>query len=658
MHFCFDTETFLITPARQAPPVVCLQWWDGLGPVLNHANPRVGGDARDIISEAIRDRETLIGHNVAYDLACIAETWPEFLEPVFRAYMDDRVVCTQMIERLIQIATHHPEQDEGGKEKKVSLAHCSHRYKGPDLNKADPWRLKYGTLYDMPLKDWPTDAVHYACQDATAQHHVYHAQIGQYETVLEDRFRQARAAWWMHLMSAWGMRTNSERVHRYMERIKKEIDEARAVAQAAELVRPSGKRNTKAAMKRMVSVMNSKGIAPLVTVSGKEKQLSPEDIAANFDNEKYIQVTQDACTLADDPALSAYQLYGSAKGIYKRLERLEIGTRLPLQARFNPLVNSGRTSCSMGKNTESAYGFQLQNIPRDSTDGGMHGCFEPRPGFMFAWADLDGIELRSWAQSCLWLIGRSRMAEVLNAGIDPHTDLGSSIAGISREEAEARMRGERGKELKAEFKSKFRQTAKIGNFGFQGGMGPAKLREQARTGYGVTMTLDEARHLHKAWKQTWPEAEPYLQYIGGLLDETKGYGKITQLKSNRVRNGVYFCEAANGYFQGLTADATKAAGFMIAFECYCDPTSPLFGSRIVNFVHDEYVLEVPIAQASVAAHRLVQIMCTEIKKWMPDVPISATPVLGYRWSKSAESKRDSAGQLIPWDAVELEQGAA
>jgi|ADGO01.1.fsa_nt_gi DNA polymerase I - 3'-5' exonuclease and polymerase domains len=161
-----------------------------------------------------------------------------------------------------------------------------------------------------------------------------------------------------------------------------------------------------------------------------------------------------------------------------------------------------------------SWGFQLQNIPRKE---GLRECFIPREGFWFSSVDYDSQELKSWAQVCLWTVGRSRMAQVLNDGLDPHTELGARVARISKAEAYAlRKAGDKA------FSDGPRQVAKIANFGYQGGMGPATLRTQARREYRVLLSLRECQELREFWKAEWPEAQDYFDWVNSLLAQGGG----------------------------------------------------------------------------------------------------------------------------------------
>lgn len=273
----------------------------------------------------------------------------------------------------------------------------------------------------------------------------------------------------------------------------------------------------------------------------------------------------------------------------------------------------------------------------------MRECFVPRDGFVFCSVDYDAFELRTWAQVCLWTVKRSRLAEVLREGKDPHVELGASLAGIRKEVAYEIMQKKHGTEKYEEFKSHFRQTAKVGNFGFPGGMGAKKFCLAAKK-QGVEISESQSIALRKKWLSEWPEATDYFSYINALVDRR---APVVHCVSGRVRGGVIFTSACNSFFQGLAADAAKAAGFALAKEMYTDRHSPLYGSRIVNFVHDEFITEVPRDRMHEAAMRQAEIQCSVAQRWIPDVPVTASPALMNRWYKKADAVFEE-GRLVPW----------
>ena len=313
------------------------------------------------------------------------------------------------------------------------------------------------------------------------------------------------------------------------------------------------------------------------------------------------------------------------------------GTQYPITPTFNELVASGRTS-SVNPN--------LQNPPRK---GGIRECFVPRRGYYYAFCDYSFIELCTLAQSCLEMFGWSEMADAINAGLDPHLDMAASMLGIPYEEAIAL------KKQKDTVITEYRQMSKALNFGYPGGLGAAKFVEYARAGYGVSLTEAEARRKKEEWYKKWPEMRLYHQHFGSMALGDRQF-TVVQPGSNRVRGGCFFPAACNTVFQGRAADGAKRAGWYIAKECYLkDPyrdgsgPTPLYGARPVLFVHDEFILEVPIATAHEATLRLSDVMIAGMREVVPDVKVGTEYAIATRWYKGAEAAYDENKRLIPWE---------
>jgi DNA polymerase-1 len=652
--FYFDTETFLLSPGAGAPPMVCLQFAvdDGAPQVIHAKDPVLEETVRWALTQA-----QLVGHVLEYDMAVVA-AWAfkldqafgeEILELVFRAYWEDRATDTSIRQKLLDIA-HGCFEGDRFRTWGYSLGEISDRVCGIKLDKTDPWRMLYGTLYATPVAQWPEEAIRYCHGDVIAPRTIYQAQE-PHRDLLQDQFRQARYAFAKRLMECWGIRTDREAVEKFHAQTLAESEVDRTTAVQAGLVRPDGSRNMKAAKGRMVQVFHQLEEEPALTDTGREVQDKLfKDTGRKFSafeiwdlHGDYIALDEDACLASGDDILQAFQRYGSLKTTLSRVERLYYGTEVPLQASFQSIVATGRTSCRMGDVEEGvsppSWGFQLQNIPRKE---GLRECFIPRPGFWFSSVDYDSQELKSWAQVCIWTVGHSRLAQVLNDGLDPHTELGASVAGISKEEAYAKRKaGDK------PFNDGPRQVAKIGNFGYQGGMGPATLRIQARKEYRVFLALRQCQELRDKWRKEWPESVAYFAWVNSLLagGET---ATVRHFLSDRVRGNIPYTVTCNTFFQGLTADAAKAAGFRLAWECYVDKSSPLYGSRVVDFIHDEYLLEVPEGERGHhAAYRQAEIMREEAQKWHPDVRITCSPAVMTRWRKNAKAVHTADGMLVP-----------
>lgn len=340
----------------------------------------------------------------------------------------------------------------------------------------------------------------------------------------------------------------------------------------------------------------------------------------------------------------------------------------PINLRPNVLLDTGRAS----------YGDVVQLLPRGM---GIRECIVARPGYVLASVDYGGLELVTHAQSCLWIVGWSKLAEWINreGASAAHAALGAQLAGLPFEEYKSRMKKEK-------FLKDCRQAAKPANFGFPGGMGAAKLvLQQRKSGPNTTGAdgkiykglrfcivmdgatscgtrkiteykgrplpptcahcIECAERLRATWFKTFPENKIYFEHVNDTLEAS---GEVVQHVSQRVRGGLEFCAAANGYFQGLAADGAKLALCRVAREQYVNRGTALFGTRTILFAHDELVVEMPESIAHEAANRVSEVMVQAMREFCPDVAVEAPPALMRRWYKNAEPTFEN-GRLVPWE---------
>lgn len=624
--FAFDTETWPIAPGLQAPLVVCGQYMSpGRAPVVTLA-----AEFKAVfMAKAADPAVLLVGHNVAYDMACICATWPDLVPTVLDLYEADRVTCTFVRELLIRIAKGTERTFQGH-----SLIACVERYKIPHAyqttagHKDEYWRTRYSQLRDTPVIDWPANATRYALEDARCTLAVYEAQGNQW---VEDQFRQARAAFWLQLVSCWGMRVDQTHVERLGQAIEQEAVILRNDLTLVGIVRPNGTKDTKAAKQRMVEVRTRLGLPIPVTKTARERELAwPCDL-------KYVATDADACDSTGDNLLKAYARFGSLKTLRTRVARLRAAGDLPIQARYSVLKETGRTSASKGKDPKPgqaimAYGDQVQNLNREA---GLRECYVPRPGHVFAAVDWAAAELHTLAQTCVDMGLRSNLARVLNSGKDVHMWFGAEMRGWSYDWAQEALQGAHGAEAKTQAKLA-RSMAKAANFGFPGGLGIDTFRSFAAKTYGVMLSEAEASELKGAWFAAFPEMLEYFAAINALIESGQ---PMRHAKSNRYRGRLTYCPACNSPFQGRAADMAKEAGWWLLRAQH----------RVVAFIHDEFLCEVPRETAHESAAGIVEIMENAGRVWCPDVPVRAVASLSYRWRKAAEPAFDLDGRLIPWE---------
>lgn len=625
-----DTETTLIRPGVLAPEMVCVSWASGSrSEVLHHSDP----EARIVVEEALLYSETVFA-NAPYDLAVFARKWPDLLPSIFLALEEGRVHDVQTREKLLDLArgTLRFETDEHGKTRKkgYSLFDLAGRRLGVTLDK-DTWRLRYGELIDIPVSQWPEGAIQYADADAVTTLRIFEAQepLSQH---LYNAAAQTRAHFALHLASVWGMMTSEDDIDDLETRIRAEADELLPLLVREGLAWNDGSRMTKGAVRRALKCIPRD---ELVWTTKFDRAIQSGRMSIDRalreaeETGTGVSVAGDVAEKSGDPVLRAYARFGQLQStISGSIQDLRAGVEAPIQTRYEILMETGRTSSSRPN---------IQNLRREP---GVRECFHAREGFAYVAADYAAAELHTLAQACLDLLGESELAITLNEGRDVHLWVGAMLAGCDYEEA-VRRRDEGDAEIK-----RLRQLAKAANFGFPGGCSPKTFRSIA-AGYGVEISDQESAVLKRKWLQAWPEMSDYFDHVASQKDDSGGHF-VRHLRSARLRSRCSYTAACNSYFQGLAADAAKEALWRVSKACHVEPDSPLFGSHLVAFIHDELIIEAPLDRVDEAARELSRLMEEAFETWCPDVPTSVDAVAMLRWSKDAERvERD--GRLVPWE---------
>jgi len=185
--------------------------------------------------------DRIIGHFVAYDLACVWEHYPQFRSVIWDCYNDKKIYCTKCGESLLQIAD--------GARYKNDLASITKRRYGVTLDKTT-WRLSFDTLENTPLKDWPAEAVKYALNDVISTHQIYIDQLKDAQQIRYNMFeaeatRQAMFSFVLHLTSASGLTVDADRVQKLQREIEPEIQACFKTLKKEGLIRQVGKKESK-----------------------------------------------------------------------------------------------------------------------------------------------------------------------------------------------------------------------------------------------------------------------------------------------------------------------------------------------------------------------------------------------------------------------------
>lgn len=632
--FYFDTETYPLRPGNAAPKMVCLQY------AYDSDEPRVvlAQDAFPILKEALESEDVLLcAHNGGFDAAVTSRAFPELLPAWFKALGQYRGRDTWVREKGIDTrrGTLQLTKPKGY----FSLAGCLRRRLGVEVAKGeDTWRLRYALLDGVPVDQWPPEALEYALNDI---HYLRRLDLDQLQEGLAqpDEAFQVAAAFALQLASVWGFVVNTDRVNELKAELQTEAATyAQTLTEEGLLV--DGVEKKAVVQAKVVELYEKLNKQPPRTKPSKTYPRGQIQADAETIDALYEALKEDAGAIA---VLAKNKTVNKLLSTY--VQPMVDSFDTTMNCGYNVLVATGRTSSNGSKfkvwnpwwpegvksSVEETMGTNVQNWPRRP---GIRDCIRAREGHHLISCDYNSLELRTLAQACLWLVGRSTFAKGYNeiSDWDPHSYMAGVILGIDYEEALVR------KKLDPTFKP-YRNIGKEINFSLAGGVG-------AKT-FANTANIEEevARGYIQKYKEAYPEMVEYF----ALADyHAKTGTPIRQSVSGRVRGDVTYTSGSNTMFQGLASDLAKYAVWLISRACYCEPDSVLFGSRLLAFIHDEVIVESPEDKSHECALEVERLMCQAGKYFCPDVPIAAEAALMVHWVKKAEPIYEG-GRLVPYD---------
>lgn len=404
-----DFETHLVQNGLLCPPIVCSamaipglettlhKWPTGLAP---------------LVAEMRNPANTFVGANIAYDFGCLLGYKPELIDLVWGIYSEGRVFDVQiaaMLNAIYDGRSHDGElyRRDGSRIQsgRYSLHECVKEWlQRDDAKHNDRWRLSYALLENVPMADWPKDAIQYPIDDAENTLQVAQAQLAGAKN-LHDMKVQAHAAFCMHLGAIWGIRTSAPRVQALTLNVNTKLEELRSFAKEQGFMRPDGTKNKKAIMSRVTQAYDA---VPPTTEKGS------------------VSTERQVLENSGDEVLVKFSEISKWEKVATYLPVMEEASRAPMNVRSNPLLATGRAS----------YEGLIQLLPRK---GGVRECFAARPGTAFVSVDYAAIEMATLAQVCLWTVKYSKLAEALNKGLDPHSMLAAKLCGVNYEHFMANM---------------------------------------------------------------------------------------------------------------------------------------------------------------------------------------------------------------------------
>jgi hypothetical protein len=649
-YLAVDSETWAFAPGDQAPPLVCVQWqWldENKDDSTRRILTRKAGALAQIRAWLVDPECTLVLHNASYD----AVVWcaEGLTDEVFAAYEAGRILCTWAYERLGEIAGFSTR-------KKLDLATCCKAHGLPPPTMKDEVEIPGRGLVKL-ARDF---AQFFDQDDVSEPHRTYALEDCLVGKLFQRQYRRfgadvklsslasfSRTSFWLRLSSVWGLRSNGDLVAAFKADVEAQLLDLRsrftmpddlaayekagvrrfsahvygyALHRAAELaafLRPDG------------SCLVSAVLLPYVEAAyGGKPPRTPTGLP---------QRSSQVLSESGDPSLEAFAHYGElVKAESSDIPMLEAGY---LHPRYG-FADTGRTTCSKPN---------VQNLPGG---GPVRQCIVPAAGWCFLERDYSGIELCTFAAVAGREVGDWSMADTINQAGDPgflHAVVGGHLLGISPEELLARRKA--GDDLA----ENARTRAKNLSFGRIGGLGaksyPGYLRQLSKG--KIILTEEEAKHLFAVWEEAVPAGPKYLRWVGSTERADETYEAHID-GVDIIRRGLWYCAAANSRFQGLAAGIMHRAGWLLARACYVRGVNDvMFGVRLAAFVHDAFILEVPVDRVHEVDIEFERILTQAAFEIMPEVKTKSEGHAAFSFAKKVNGQKvsraiDANGRLVPW----------
>ena len=280
-----DQETWKIEPGIPAPRIVCLSHTSRREPPGIAIGPEIAVTARRLLESD----EIIVGANLAFDFACLAQADASLLSLIFRAYEEGRVHDVLICQALDAIAGGHLGFDprtasklknaKGKDTGRYNLYNVTSLVLGRDDAKSnDAYQTSYrildvvpsnGRAEDYPLgclpvTEWADEAREYVLDDVKNPLEIAERQIlgwtrggvDDYDGParnLQDLASQCEAAFALHLGACWSLRTDRDRLAELTTVVEEKHRVAVERFQKKGWIRPDGTED-QAAVKRAVVV--------------------------------------------------------------------------------------------------------------------------------------------------------------------------------------------------------------------------------------------------------------------------------------------------------------------------------------------------------------------------------------------------------------------
>ena len=294
---------------------------------------------------------------------------------------------------------------------------------------------------------------------------------------------------------------------------------------------------------------------------------------------------------------------------YRELQK-KLGTYLETYAGFihkeTGRIHANFLQCRVPTGRLACTGPNIQQIPHEEE---FRRCFVAEEGNVLVIADYSQIELRILAE----ISEDPGFVEAFQKGEDLHRVTAATMFGV-----------EKGAVTKEQ-----RTAAKRINFGLAYGRGPRSLSAQIGT------DEDRARELIDEYFANYPKVQKYLQGTANeamrtrtlrtLSGRVRKFGNTSGLSS--VERGALRREAMNFPVQGASADIAKLAlGYIRRILEDLD-------ARLINCIHDEFVVECAQDVAPEVSERMKEAMVRAGEELLDKVPVEVEVAVSCEWTK-------------------------
>src|SRR5829696_2287803 len=294
---------------------------------------------------------------------------------------------------------------------------------------------------------------------------------------------------------------------------------------------------------------------------------------------------------------------------YRELQK-KLGTYLETYPSFihpkTGRIHANFLQCRVPTGRLACTNPNIQQIPHEDE---FRSCFVAEQGNTLVIADYSQIELRILAE----VSGDPAFVQAFREGEDLHRLTAASMYGVERNKVTKEQRS----------------AAKRINFGLMYGRGPKSLSAQLGT------NEERARSLIDEYFANYPRVRRYLQ---GTASRAMKTGTLRTL-SGRVRKfgdtsglgsmerGGMRREAMNYPIQGASADIAKLALTYIREELEG------LDARLINSIHDEFVVECAEEVAQEVAERTRSGMARAGEEILEKVPVEVEVAISPEWRK-------------------------